>query len=261
MKMKMKNLFQSNIKWIAIGAALIIISATGVAIASQQINKTKPEISTVKSITPSPDPEPSPTPTPSPNPSPKSSSKKSSNVLGETTNSTQLKTYPIIPTGDLSGLSPLERQQMIEIYNEFLTTPNLKYLTPQQQQEVFKQKVSIYLDNYKRQLEREKSQLQENVNQLNQQLNQISPTNTPIPTPIPFVSPEIEATLAQLNQTLTDIENKPVAMNIIEGRRQRAYEDWVSSNQALYAQIVGSRYKNNLNAILTAHGMWFYAVQ
>ncbi len=166
-----------------------------------------------------------------------------------------LKTYPINSIGDLSSLSALEAQQMREIYNEFLATPNLQYLTPQQQQEVFKQKASTYIDNYKRQLEQEKSQLQENVNQLKQQLNQVTPTNTPIPTPTPFVSPAIENALSQLNQTLTNIQNQPVAMNIIEGRKQRAYQDWVNGNQAIYSQIMGSRYKNDLNAILTAHGM------
>lgn len=182
-------------------------------------------------------------------------------ILNPEPQNSRIKTYPIIPIGDLSSLSTKEKQQMIEIYNEFLKTLNLQYLTPQQQEEIFKQKASTYLDNYKRQLEQEKRQLQENVNQLNQQLNQIPPTDTPIPTATPFISPEIEAVLAQLNQTLTDIENKPVAMSIIEGRRQRAYEDWVANNGAIYAQIVGSRYKNNLNTILTAHGMWYYSLQ
>lgn len=209
----MKNLFQSNIKLIVIGTTLIILSATGVAIASRQANKAKPEISTVESITPSPDPEPSPTPTLTPSPAKKPSAKTNTNVLGTTTSDSNTNAV----------VTPQPTQPPTQQY-----VPNTSSSQP----------INVII---------------------------IQPTTPPAPTatptPIPFVSPEIEAALAQLDQTLTNIENQPVAMNIIEGRRQRAYQDWVNNNQAIYAQIVGSHYKNNLNAILTAHGMWYYTIQ
>lgn len=87
------------------------------------------------------------------------------------------------------------------------------------------------------------------------------PTSTPIPTPTPFFSQEIENALSQLDQILTNIENKPVAMNVIEGKRQRAYQDWVNSNQSIYATITVTIYKGRLNAILIAHGLNYFVIQ
>jgi hypothetical protein len=90
----------------------------------------------------------------------------------------------------------------------------------------------------------------------------INPTSTPVPpTPTPFYSQTIEDALSQLNQTLTNIENQPIAMNVINGKRDKAYQDWVSNNQQIYSDIVNTHYKGNLNAILVAHGLNYYVIQ
>ncbi len=204
---------------------------------------------------------PKPTTTPSPTSKPSTQLKQKTVQLEQTDTlpasnlNTQPKTYSIIPIGDLSSLSSKERQQMVEIYNELLKTPNLQYLTPQQQEEVFKQKMSTYLDNYKRQLLQEESQLKENVSQLKQQLNQIQPTSAP--TPVPFQSdPVIIAKLDELRQTLINIQGATVAMNIIEGRKQAAYQKWMQDNFDAYSVISGnSYYLNLLNSIRRAYGV------
>ncbi len=166
-----------------------------------------------------------------------------------------LKTYPVVPIGDLSSLSSERRQQMIEIYNEFLKTPNLRYLTPQQQEEIFKQKANTYLDNYKRQLLQEERQLQENVNQLKQQLNQIPPTSTTFPAPFQ-PDPEIVAKLDELRQTLAAEQGRPVPQNVMEGRKQVAYQKWMQDNFGVYTAISGnSYYTNMLNSIRRAYGI------
>lgn len=89
----------------------------------------------------------------------------------------------------------------------------------------------------------------------------IQPTLTPTPTLMPtsqpsiYINPEIEAKLAELRETLDHIYNQPVAMNVIYGRMQRAYQDWVKDNPEIYSAILSSRYINDLNAILTAYGL------
>jgi len=62
--------------------------------------------------------------------------------------------------------------------------------------------------------------------------------------------------LDELKQIFENIQNKPVAMNVIEGRKQRAYQDWVKNNPEIFSQIQSSRYVSDLNAILTAYGMY-----
>ena len=78
---------------------------------------------------------------------------------------------------------------------------------------------------------------------------------TPIPQPTLYVNPEIEAKLAELRQTLDDIYNQPVPMNVIYGKMERAYQDWIKNNSEIYSAIPGSRYINDLNSILKAYGL------
>ena len=42
-------------------------------------------------------------------------------------------------------------------------------------------------------------------------------------------------------------------MNVIQGRKQRAYQDWINNNQEIYAAILGSRYINDLNTLYKAY--------
>jgi hypothetical protein len=84
-------------------------------------------------------------------------------------------------------------------------------------------------------------------------------TPTPLPTPIPlptlYINSDIEGKLAELRATLNHIYNQPVAMNVINGRLQKAYQDWIKANLEIYSMILGSRYINDLNAILRAYGL------
>lgn len=91
----------------------------------------------------------------------------------------------------------------------------------------------------------------------------VRPSPSPTPTslnlsPTQFYDPEVEDKLAKLRQTLQNIEKQPVAMNVIEGRKRRAYEDWAKNNAEVYSIIVNTRYKNDLNSILAIYGLYEY---
>ncbi|MDO8570569.1 MAG: hypothetical protein Q7R97_03210 [Candidatus Daviesbacteria bacterium] len=83
----------------------------------------------------------------------------------------------------------------------------------------------------------------------------VTPTSTP--TPVPFQpDPSITAKLDELRQILINIQNAPVAMNIIEGRKQAAYQKWMQNNFDAYAVISSnSYYLNLLNSIRRAYGV------
>ncbi len=149
--------------------------------------------------------------------------------------------YSIIPIGIMNIGSMESHLQIIaqKAYQEFLKTSNLNQLDESTQMELL---VGIYA----RMLREEIVTTQQNISQLTQE-------NTPTPTI--FYSQEIENSLSQLNQTLTGIENTPVAMNIIEGKKNRAYQDWVNNNQGLYSTIQNTHYKTQLNTILSSHGL------
>lgn len=80
------------------------------------------------------------------------------------------------------------------------------------------------------------------------------PTLVPTTQPAPYINPEIEEKLAELRQTLEYIQNQPVPMSVIEGRKQKAYQDWISNNPEIFALIQGSRYIYQLNSILASSG-------
>lgn len=89
--------------------------------------------------------------------------------------------------------------------------------------------------------------------------NVLAPTS--VPTPTTFYSQQVEDALSQLTQTLTNIEKEPIAMNIIDGRRQSAYQSWVGNNQQVYSIIQSTTYKGRLNAILEAHGLGYDTIE
>lgn len=157
--------------------------------------------------------------------------------------------YPIIPLGDISSLSDNQKTQIIAIYNDFRNTPNLQYMTSAQQQEIFRQKADAYLEAYKNQLQQQTSQLQTDVNQLKAQQSIANNTDEQ-------VNPQVETKLEELRQTLEGIYQQPVAMNVIYGRLQRAYQDWIKNNSEMYSTILGStKYSDQLNSILAGYGL------
>ncbi len=160
------------------------------------------------------------------------------------------QTYPIIPMGDISGLPDNQKQQFIDIYNRFIQTPGLRFMTQDQQNEVFKQIAGAYLQDYKNQLQQQITQAQSDLKQLQAQQN-------PTPTPASFQpDPNIIAKLDELRSTLDSETHRPVVMSVMEGRQQQDYQNWIKNNQVIYSQILGnSYYMNILNAILGAYGL------
>ena len=170
-------------------------------------------------------------------PQPTNSSPPTSNI--------QPKTYLIVPISIMKIWSMEQHLQIIaqSAYQEFLRTSNLNQLDESNQMEIL---VGIYA----RMLREEIATTQQNISQLKQE-------NAPTPTPVPFQpDPGIVAKLDELRQTLSSIQNTPVAMNIIEGRKQRAYQDWMQNNSDTYSSVFGNSYYSNiLNSIKQAYGI------
>lgn len=163
---------------------------------------------------------------------------------------TQLQVYSIIPISvmNIGVMEPHLQTIAQSAYQEFLRTANLSRLDESNQ-------IEILMVIYSR-------MLREAVEVAKQDLVQLKAktTSTPTPsietTPIPiYINSEVETKLAELRQTLENIQNQPVAMNIIVGRTQRAYQDWIANNSAIYSVILSSRYVNDLNAILRSYGL------
>lgn len=147
---------------------------------------------------------------------------------------TQLKTYSIVPISVMNIGSMESHLQTIaqNAYQEFLKTSNLNQLDESNQ-------IEILVGIYSRMLREEIEETRENIT---------------IPAE-PYIDPTIEAKLDELKQAFENIQNQTVAMNIIEGRKQRAYQDWVENNLEIFSQIQNSHYASELNAILTAYGV------
>lgn len=81
---------------------------------------------------------------------------------------TQRQTYPIIPLEDISNLSPDQRVIANLAYNEFIQTPNLQYLSPQQQRELFRQIAEKYVSAYAAKIQQETQEKKQELDRLNQ---------------------------------------------------------------------------------------------
>lgn len=163
---------------------------------------------------------------------------------------TQLQVYSIIPISvmNIGAMEPHLQVIAQKAYQEFLRTANLTLLDEPNQMEIL---VGIYA----RMLREEVAATQQNISRLKQEITP-TPTPSPTPTPVPiYTNPEVETKLTELSQTLENIQNQPVAMNIIVGRTQRAYQDWIANNSAIYSVILSSRYISDLNSILRAYGL------
>lgn len=163
---------------------------------------------------------------------------------------TQPQVYSIVPISIMSIGSMEPHLQIIaqNAYQEFLRTSNLSRLDESNQ-------IEILMVIYSRMLREAVEVAKQNLVQLKAQ---ITPTLTPTPTstPVPiYINSEVETKLSELRQTLENVQNQPVAMNIIIGRTERAYQDWTANNSAIYSEILSSRYINDLNAILRAYGL------
>lgn len=164
---------------------------------------------------------------------------------------TSPKTYPIISLGDISNLPEKDRKLLTNAYNEFLQTPNLIYLDTGQQNSYLQKVIEKYIIEYKEELKSEIEKTQDEIDKLRED----DSTRYP-PAPIQNqVDPEIEAKLNELRDTLGNIQNQPVAMEIIEGRLSRAYQNWISGNSEIYNKIVSSWYSTKLNTILRSYGL------
>lgn len=165
---------------------------------------------------------------------------KTTSNTSPTSNNTQSKTYSIVPisTMNIASMTPVLQVVAQKAYQEFLRTSNINQLDDATQ-------IEILVGIYARMLREEIANTQQNVSQLKQ---------TPTPVPI-YVNSEVETKLAELRQTLENIQNKPISMNIIEGQKQRAYQDWINNNSSIYSAILGSRYTNDLNTLLRGYGL------
>ncbi|MDD4110559.1 MAG: hypothetical protein PHS54_03285 [Clostridia bacterium] len=139
---------------------------------------------------------------------------------------------------NIASMTPVLQVVAQKAYQEFLRTSNINQLDDATQ-------IEILVGIYARMLREEIANTQQNVSQLKQ---------TPTPVPI-YVNSEVETKLAELRQTLENIQNKPISMNIIEGQKQRAYQDWINNNSSIYSAILGSRYTNDLNTLLRGYGL------
>lgn len=172
------------------------------------------------------------------------------------TNQVVTPTYSIIPLGDISSYSSGHQTALNNAYSEFLRTPNLKYMNYQRQNDLLNSIIEKYIAQYKRELDQEIQQTKDNIEYLKSQLASPIPTSTPTPTPVViYINPEIEAKLSELRQTLENIQNQTVQMSVIEGKKQKAYQDWVSNNPTIYSAILSSRYINDLNTIRQIYGV------
>lgn len=163
---------------------------------------------------------------------------------------TQLQVYSIIPISvmNIGAMEPHLQTIAQGAYQEFLRTANLSRLDESNQ-------IEILMVIYSRMLREAVEVAKQNLVQLKAK---ITPTPTPSieTTPIPiYTNPEVETKLAELRQSLENIQNQTVAMNIIVGRTQRAYQDWVTNNPTVYSAILSSRYISDLNSILRAYGL------
>ena len=163
------------------------------------------------------------------------------------TSNTQPKTYSIVPISvmNIGAMEPHLQIIAQNAYQEFLRTSNLNRLDELNQ-------IEILVGIYAHMLRDEITDAQQNLSQLKQEN-----TTTLTPTPVTiYINSEVEAKLAELRQTLDHIYNQPVAMSVIYGKMQREYQDWAKNNPEIYAAILGSRYINDLNAILVAYGLY-----
>lgn len=165
---------------IEIIAVLLIIAvpAIGVTVLSNKVSKNLTN-HVAQSL-------PNPSPTVSPSPSPNADLKSitgsllkspNPNVLGEDTTNinpspvivTQ-QTYRILSLSELANMNGVNAQltaAMYDAYNTFLKTPNLQYLTPAQQQEIFNPIASAAVQ---RLVDQQKAQLQQQLSDINQEL-------------------------------------------------------------------------------------------
>lgn len=171
--------------------------------------------------------------------SPSTAPKTTSNT-SPASNNTQSKIYSIVPISvmNIAAMEPHLQTIAQKAYQEFLRTSNINQLDDATQ-------IEILVGIYARMLREEVANTQQNISQLKQ---------TPTPVPV-YVNPEIESKLAELRQTLNNIQNQPIAMEVINGKMQRAYQDWINNNSSVYSAILGSRYTNDLNTLLRGYGL------
>lgn len=168
------------------------------------------------------------------------------------------QTYPILSLNELATNYDQIKQYAYAIYDEFIKTPNLQYLTPDQQKDLFQQKSELY---FKQLADQKLAALKEELNRKNEELNRLDAIPTPNSQLAVYVNQEVEAALANLKEEFNSVNSNPfISESTRKGSIDRAYQDWVGGNQSVYTIIAGTRYKNDLNAILTANGLVYYII-
>ena len=156
---------------------IIAIPAIGVTVLSNKISKNFTNYVSKAS------PSPSLAEIPSPSPiadlkSISNSLSKSPSVLGESTDNSSpivvgTQTYSTLSLSELVNMNGANNQAIAAVYdayNTFLQTPNLQYMTPPQQQQIF---TPILTAAIQKSLDLQKAKLQQQIDAMNQQLNAI----------------------------------------------------------------------------------------
>lgn len=115
------------------------------------------------------------------------------------------KIYETIPMGDISALPPEEQAAVRKLYDEFLQTPGLKYMTPDEQSAVLDPKVKAYVRERDAQKARE---LDEQAAQLRRELEAQQAKNA-----------QMNSITADCNQRMNSIDSQIAAV------KQKYYAD------------------------------------
>ncbi|MCX6784284.1 MAG: hypothetical protein NT141_04475 [candidate division WWE3 bacterium] len=167
------------------------------------------------------------------------------NTLQESNNQVA-KTYPILSLNELASNYDQLKDYANAIYDDFINTNNIQYLTPDQQKDLFQQKAESYF----------KQLADQKLASLKEEIKQLDTTPAPETPPAVYVNPDVEAALQSLRDKLNSTSNNPfLSATAKRGQISGAYRTWIGENQSVYSIISTTRYKTDLNTILAAYGL------
>lgn len=135
---------------------------------------------------------------------------------------------------------------------EDFTQINQQYSDYYQQSKTSDSRIKYLMNNF---VSVEKAVLIRLNEQVKQQIQSLQNSNN-ISSPVasvplaPPCDPQIESALSELQTTLIAIQNKPVAMSIIEGKKQVAIQGWEKANPSVFSN---QTCVNELNSILASY--------
>ena len=212
---------------------IIAIPAIGVTVLSSKVSKNFTNY--VSKASPSPLTAGSPSPSPIADLESISSSlskNTSPSVLGEDNDNLDPspvvvgnQTYRILSLSELVNTNGANTQALAaayEAYNTFLQTPNLQFMTPAQQQQIF---TPILTAAIQKSLDQQKAQLQQQIDTINQQLYSNPPTSSQ------YYSQSSQAYQSCLNNKVASINNNPYLSESIRlSRIEKAKQDCANQN-------------------------------